>query len=113
VYGLISFTAVLNGATGELNLMRIDPCHFHQRPSPLTELEPEQQRKAWGIATRVTEVDCATTASYSPAFDRITMAAPKFFISPERYAKAKFQLPRSVQKTPVSHSSYHHPRTLR
>jgi len=41
-------------------------------------------------APKFTEVDYAKTASYSPAFDVITMAAPKFFISAEEYAAAKF-----------------------
>jgi antirestriction protein ArdC len=37
-----------------------------------------------------TEVDYARTASYSPAFDMITMAAPRFHTSAEEYAAAKF-----------------------
>jgi len=37
-----------------------------------------------------TEVDYARTASYSPAFDVITMAAPRFYISAEEYAVCKF-----------------------
>jgi antirestriction protein ArdC len=41
-------------------------------------------------APRFTEVDYARTASYSPIFDHITMAAPKFHISAEEYAAAKF-----------------------
>jgi antirestriction protein ArdC len=41
-------------------------------------------------APKFTEVDYARTASFSPAFDVITMSAPKFFISAEEYAAAKF-----------------------
>jgi antirestriction protein ArdC len=35
-------------------------------------------------------VEYARTASYSPAFDTITMAAPHFHVSAEEYAAAKF-----------------------
>ena len=41
-------------------------------------------------APKFSQVDYSKTASYSPAFDVITMAAPKFFISAEEYAAAKF-----------------------
>jgi antirestriction protein ArdC len=41
-------------------------------------------------APQFIEVDYARTASYSPAFHSITMAAPKFHVSAEEYAAAKF-----------------------
>ena len=41
-------------------------------------------------APKFSQVDYARTASYSPAFDVITMAAPKFFTSAEEYAACKF-----------------------
>jgi antirestriction protein ArdC len=41
-------------------------------------------------APKFSQVDYARTASYSAAFDTITMAAPRFHISAEEYATAKF-----------------------
>jgi antirestriction protein ArdC len=41
-------------------------------------------------APEFSQVDYARTASYSPAFDVITMAAPRFYISAEEYAVCKF-----------------------
>ncbi|SRR5260221_3706798 len=68
-------------------------------------------------APQFTEVDYARTASYSPVFDVITMAASKFHISAEEYAVAKFheaihstsaptRLNRKLESLNGNHSDY-------
>jgi|ERR1700730_1482547 len=65
-----------------------------EEPSDVTPIEQAEEIAqsyfAQPNAPKFNQVDYAKTASYSPAFDVITMAAPKFFISAEEYAAAKF-----------------------
>src|SRR5260370_1631486 len=65
-----------------------------EEPESITPMERDEEIArsyfAQPNAPKFNQVDYARTASYSPAFDVITMAAPKFFVSAEEYAAAKF-----------------------
>jgi len=71
-----------------------EPEAVTEEPSDVTPIEQAEEIAGSYFnrpdAPSFSEVAYARTASYSPASDTITMAAPKFFVSSEEYAAAKF-----------------------